>query len=125
MIAIMKITCGTDIIEIDRIKKAIENLGDTFLKKIFTEKEIEYCESHKAQKYEHYAARFAAKEATFKAISDLVNNIEWNKIEVINLKNGRPKINLLYEINSLESIDISISHCKSYASANVVAVFKD
>jgi holo-[acyl-carrier protein] synthase len=125
MIAIMKITCGTDIIEIDRIKKAIENLGDTFLKKIFTEKEIEYCESHKAQKYEHYAARFAAKEATFKAISDLVNNIEWNKIEVINLKNGRPKINLLFEINSLESIDISISHCKSYASANVVAVFKD
>jgi holo-[acyl-carrier protein] synthase len=125
MIAIMKITCGTDIIEIDRIKKAIENLGDTFLKKIFTEKEIEYCESHKAQKYEHYAARFAAKEATFKAISDLVNNIEWNKIEVINLKNGRPKINLLFDVESLESIDISISHCKSYASANVVAIFKN
>jgi holo-[acyl-carrier protein] synthase len=121
----MKITCGTDIIEIDRVKSAIENLGDTFLNKIFTENEIKYCESHKKQKYEHYAARFAAKEATFKAISDFMSNIEWNKIEVENLKNGRPKINLLFNIESLESIDISISHCKAYASANVVAVFKN
>ena len=62
----MNITCGTDIIEIERIKESIENIGEKFLKRVFTDKEIEYCESKKVQKYQHYAARFAAKEATFK-----------------------------------------------------------
>ena len=59
----MKISCGTDIIEIERIKESIENLGENFLKKIYTENEIKYCESKKNMKYQHYAARFAAKEA--------------------------------------------------------------
>ena len=65
----MKIKCGTDIIEISRIKESIDNLGENFIHKIFTEDEIAYCESKKRQKYQHYAARFAAKEAMFKAIS--------------------------------------------------------
>ena len=65
----MKVTCGTDIIEIERVKESIENTGDAFLRRVFTEKEIEYCESKNKQKYQHYAARFAAKEAVFKAIS--------------------------------------------------------
>ena len=65
----MKITCGTDIIEIERVKESIENLGEKFLERVYTKKEIEYCESKKKQKYQHYAARFAAKEALFKAIS--------------------------------------------------------
>lgn len=121
----MKITCGTDIIEIDRIRKAIESLGDKFLNEIYTSKEIEYCEKHKGQKYEHYAARFAAKEATFKAISEFTHNIEWNKIEVENMINGRPKLNLMFNTDYLEKIDISISHCKAYASANVIAIIKD
>jgi len=64
----MEIYTGTDIIEIDRIKDAIKS--DTFIKKIFTEKEIEYCESKKdPARIQSYAARFAAKEAIFKAIS--------------------------------------------------------
>ena len=70
----MKVKCGTDIIEISRIKESIEDLGEHFLKRVFTDKEIEFCESKKAQKYEHYAARFAAKEAAFKAISWILND---------------------------------------------------
>ena len=120
----MKITCGTDIIEIERIQKAIEKIGDKFLNTVFTEKEIEYCESRKNQKYQHYAARFAAKEAAFKAIS---NNTEyrcdWKTFEILKQENGRPKLNILIDIPNLSSIDVSISHCKQYATANVVTIF--
>ena len=69
----MKISCGVDIIEIDRVKESIEQLGDKFLNRVFTDKEIEYCESRKNQKYQHYAARFAAKEAAFKAVSGQID----------------------------------------------------
>lgn len=124
----MKITCGTDIIEIERIKESIETLEDRFLNKVYTEKEIEYCESKKAQKYQHYAARFAAKEATFKAISWMLNDkykITWKDIEVVNDSQGRPKINLNgIDLKQIENIDISISHCKSYATANVTILYK-
>ena len=125
---IMKISCGTDIIEIKRIKESIEELGDKFLNRVYTDKEIKYCESKKSQKYQHYAARFAAKEAVFKAISGRLKNkyaIGWKNIEVINDENGRPYIHFLdTEIKEIEEIDISISHCKAYATANVVAIFK-
>ena len=121
----MKFTCGTDIIEIERIRKAIENLGAKFLHEIFTENEIAYCESHFNRKYEHYAARFAAKEAIFKAISEYNRHLVWKNIEIINLENGRPKVNLLENIEKLQSIDISMSHCRNYATANVIAVFND
>ena len=123
----MKISCGTDIIEIQRIKESIEDMGKPFLDRVFTEKEIEYCESKKAQKYQHYAARFAAKEATFKAISGLLNDkysVGWKDIEVVNDEQGRPNINLygVRQQEKIENIDISISHCKSYAVAYVVAL---
>ena len=62
--------CGTDIIEISRIKSAIEDeTGNAFLKRIFTQNEIKYCERKKAQKYQHYAARFAAVLISFSLIS--------------------------------------------------------
>lgn len=119
----MKIKCGTDIIEIDRIKESIENLGEKFINKIYTENEIQYCESKKNQKYQHYAARFAVKEATFKAISWKLKNIydlSWKDIEVINDENGRPGINIIgVDLKCIENIDVSISHCKDYAVANV------
>ena len=59
----MRILTGTDIIEINRIKDSIESLGDSFKNKIYTEEEIKYCETRKNAKYQHYAGRFAAKEA--------------------------------------------------------------
>lgn len=129
----MKITCGTDIIEISRIKKSIEEMGDKFIGKIFTIKEIQYCESKKAQKYQHYAARFAAKEAAFKAISTYLDDkysISWQDIEISNNEAGRPEINIKKSIDGLsieniESMDISLSHCKEYAVANVTILSED
>ncbi|MCX4302962.1 MAG: holo-ACP synthase [Clostridia bacterium] len=122
----MKISCGTDIIEIDRVKSSIESIGERFLNTIYTKKEIEYCESRKAQKYQHYAARFAAKEAIFKALSTRIGSqYTWKDFEVLNDENGKPKVFLSTEISNLEDIDISISHCKTYAVANVIAIYKE
>lgn len=126
----MKICCGTDIIEIDRIKRSIEDkkVGSAFIKKIYTEKEIAYCESKRGQKYQHYAARFAAKEATFKAISGQLQDkylISWKNIEIHNSEQGRPELNLIgIELKDIENIDLSISHCKEYAVANVTLLTK-
>lgn len=123
----MEITCGTDIIEIDRIKDSIEKLGEAFLNKIYTKEEIEYCESKNNVKYQHYAARFAAKEAVFKAVSNSLKNkfeITWQNIQVKNEENGRPKIEFLNcDFEKIKNIDISISHCKEYAVAMVVVTF--
>lgn len=124
----MQVKCGTDIIEIDRIKKSIQNLGSKFVNEVFTEKEIEYCESKKMQKYQHYAARFAAKEAVFKAISENLKDkyeISWKDIEITNDANGKPHVNVSkIDFSNIENIDLSISHCKQYASANVVILYK-
>ena len=124
----MRIECGTDIIEISRIKDSIEEAGERFLNRVYTKAEIEYCESKKKQKYQHYAARFAAKEATFKAISSLLEDkysICWKDIEVVNDSQGKPKVNILgVDETRIESISISMSHCREYATANVVAVIE-
>ena len=124
----MKIACGTDIIEITRIKESIETIGEKFIERVFTVKEIEYCESKENQKYQHYAARFAAKEAAFKAISQRLNDeysISWKDVEIINDVNGRPQLNIKkIDLNNIENIDLSISHCKEYACANVVVLYK-
>ena len=120
----MKIRTGIDMIEIERIKQSIEDTEGKFCERVYTEKEIEYCESKKTQKYQHYAARFAAKEAFFKAVSPLLENkydISWKDMEVLNDENGRPHVNILSEkVPDIENIDISITHCKAYAIANVI-----
>ena len=124
----MRVKCGTDIIEIDRIKESIEKLGNHFLERVFTKKEIEYCESKKKQKYQHYAARFAAKEAVFKALSENIQDkfsVSWKDFEVENDKQGKPKLNVNnVNLENVENIDISISHCKNYAVANVTVLIK-
>ena len=125
----MYVTCGTDIIEVDRIKESIENIGEKFLNRVFTDNEIKYCELKKVQKFQHYAGRFAAKEAIFKAISKKIEDkysVCWKDFEIVNDEQGRPIVNLFnISMDNVESIDISISHCKLYASANVVILFKD
>ena len=119
----MKLLNGTDIVEISRIKSDIESNGDRFLNRIYTPKEIQYCESRGLQKYQSYAARFAAKEAIYKAISDYINfEYSWKDFEVLNDTRGKPYINLNFKIKELE---ISLSHCKEYAVANVVAIYKE
>lgn len=124
----MKISTGVDIIEIERIRESIENTEGKFCERVYTEKEIKYCESKKKQKYQHYAARFAAKEAVFKAISLKLKDkyeISWKDIEILNDENGRPYVNISNENEKqIEDIDISMSHCKQHAIANVVILFK-
>ena len=120
----MKVLCGTDIIEISRIQKSIEKSGQRFLEIVYTPAEIEYCESKRQAKYCHYAGRFAAKEAIYKAISSLLKDkfaITWQNAQVINDKNGNPKVEFIdIEIPEIKNIDISISHCKEYAVATVI-----
>ena len=124
----MKVKCGVDIIEISRIQDSIEKLGDTFLNKVYTKKEIEYCENKGKNKYQHYAGRFAVKEAVFKAISEGIEDkfsITWKDIETLNDDNGRPKVEILFlKKKEIENVDVSISHCKEYAVANVTVLFK-
>lgn len=131
----MKVNTGIDIIEVDRIKKAVEELGDVFLNKIYTQNEIDYCNKSEKVKYQHLAARFAVKEAVFKAISENINqgyNDMWKDIEVINKKSGKPCINVeklkekldkIGDKYELIDIDISISHIKEVAVANAVVMF--
>lgn len=120
----MKINCGTDIIEVERIKKAIENLGNKFLEEVYTQKEMEYCESKNVMKYEHYAVRFAGKEAVYKAVSKFLESkyaLKWQDIEILNDTNGRPYVILNKDIikENIE-ISISLSHIKDYAIANCI-----
>ena len=128
------ICCGTDIIEINRVKKAIEDYENEekniFIEKIYTKNEIEYCESKGKMKYQHYAVRFAAKEATFKAISGFLQDkyeVSWKNAEIINDNNGRPKIifnNIPKELEGkILDVDISLSHSKDNAIAMVVIQF--
>lgn len=125
----MRVLCGTDIIEISRIQKSIEKSGERFLKLIYTPDEIEYCESSKGAKYCHYAGRFAAKEAIYKAVSNLLNDrfgISWQNAQVINDENGNPKVEFIdIEIPQIKNIDISISHCREYAVATVVITVEE
>ncbi len=124
----MKISCGVDIVEIDRIKEAIERNNEKFLNEVFTKKEISYCESKKNAKYQHYAARFAAKEAAYKATSLFLQNkysVSWKQFEVENDENGRPKIvfhDTKFE-KKIQDCDISISHSKTNAIAVVTILY--
>lgn len=125
----MKIACGTDIIEIERVKNSIENTNGRFIKEVFTPREIEYCESKKNMKYQHYAARFSAKEAVFKAINRFVENkyiLSWQNMEIQNEENGKPNtVFINVDFPQIISIDVSISHCKDYAVANAVILYEE
>ena len=94
----MQIKSGIDIIEVERIKSSIDEMGDNFLNRVYTENEIQYCESKKKNKYQSYAARFAVKEAAFKAISTLIKDkysISWKNIETTNDKTGKPIVKFI------------------------------
>lgn len=109
----MVIGIGTDIVEISRIQSSIEKLGDAFLNKIYTASEQKYC-LERASKFQHFAARFAAKEAVAKALYQAgAHNVSWLDIEVQNNSKGVPSVILHNEM--LENfgnyvLKISISH---------------
>ena len=116
---------GTDIIEVERIRKNIEGKNH-FKEKIFSKNEIDYCEK-KANKAESYAARFAAKEAFFKALgTGWRNGMSFAEVEIMNNELGKPQINLfgkakeIAEKQNCSDIHVSMSHIKEFASAIVI-----
>ncbi len=108
---------GIDIVRIDRIKRASERWGERFLRRIFSEDELNYCHS-KINSFESLAARFAAKEAFVKAIG---RRIDFKSIKIYNEPSGRPY--LIVEDSSLPSnlrFHLSLSHDSEYAIATVI-----
>ncbi|MBJ7449052.1 MAG: holo-ACP synthase [Parachlamydiales bacterium] len=114
---------GTDIIEIDRMKRAIERHHKRFLERIFTEKERLYCNRY-PDSMPHYAARFAAKEAVAKALGcGIGHSLKWQDIEIDHAASGKPIINFSKEVNAqfdYPNIQISLSHCKKFAVAMAI-----
>ena len=114
---------GVDIIEIDRIRRSIELLGERFLEKVYTPQEISYCNG-KAYRFQHYAARFAAKEALSKALSTgWAGEFRWKDVEVMNEPSGQPRFSLhgrLCDRLAGASVMLSLSHSDSHVVAMVL-----
>lgn len=120
---------GIDIVEIKRIEKLFSS-HEGFLKRIYTEKEVEYCKPKK-NKYQHLAVRFAAKEAVFKALgTGWIGTMKWTDIELLNDALGKPYLNLYGSVKDLAdkknigNVSVSVSHCLDYAVAQVLLVPK-
>ena len=118
---------GTDIIECLRIAQMIERHGDLFINRVYTPHEIQYCQSRK-QSTQHYAGRWAAKEAVLKALgTGWRRGISWRDIEIRNEPGGRPVVALrggardVVEHLGITEMLISISHCRSHATAYALA----
>jgi|YNPMSStandDraft_1061717.scaffolds.fasta_scaffold00491_11 holo-[acyl-carrier protein] synthase len=109
---------GVDIIEIDRVEKIISEFGVKFLKKVYSDEEIKYCQS-KAKPSQHFAARFAAKEAVAKALgTGFGKNLMLKDVEVRNDINGKPIV--YYKGIPNDRVLVSISHCDHYVVAFAV-----
>ncbi|MFB0564195.1 MAG: holo-ACP synthase [Candidatus Aminicenantaceae bacterium] len=112
----MIVGVGIDIIEVNRVKKLIEKTPRA-LKKIYTPLEIRYCQGKK-NCYQHLAARFASKEAFFKALGKRIN---WRDVELVNLASGKPQLKIKSNDKyPFDTIHVSISHLKDYAQAVVI-----
>ena len=120
------ISCGIDLVKIERVEKIIKKWGDNFIFKIFTPLEREYCEKKKGNKYQSYAGRFAAKEALLKSLSLGLRGVNWKDIEIENNELGQPIIETSGKLKKIASEKgvgkyfISISHTKDYAVAQVI-----
>lgn len=119
---------GTDIVECVRIGKMIEQHGELFLSRVFTEREIRYCQSRK-HATEHFAGRWAAKEAILKAIgTGWARGICWTDLEVRNRKDGAPEVLVRAGARDaalgrgIGDVLVSISHCRTYATAYAIAL---
>jgi len=119
---------GTDIIECPRIGKMIEQHGELFLRRVYTEREIRYCQARK-HAIEHFAGRWAAKEAILKAIgTGWSRGIAWIDLEVRNSVEGQPRVHVggtakeVARERGISDILISISHCRTYATAYALAL---
>lgn len=119
---------GTDIVECPRIGKMIEQHGELFLRRVYTEREIGYCQARK-HAIEHFAGRWAAKEAILKALgTGWSRGISWTDLEVRNQPGGAPRVMVrggardVALQRGIADILVSISHCRTYATAYAMAV---
>jgi len=126
----MIISAGVDLVEVERIQQALEDsrIGRRFRERVFTEKEILYCEKKRRGKYESYAGRFAAKEAVMKALGrGWGSKVRWLDIEVGRARSGKPEIVLhdktaqLAEQLGIRRWALSITHTKEHGLAYVIA----
>jgi holo-[acyl-carrier protein] synthase len=122
----MIVGTGVDIVEVPRIAAAIQRFGARFLRRIFTEQEIRYCQS-KNNSVERFAARFAAKEAAFKAIgTGLRRGVTWHDAEVTRQPGGRPTLTFhgrgadFAQQLGAHHIALSLSHTEQHAIAHVI-----
>lgn len=121
----MIIGTGVDLAEVDRIRAAIERHGARFIERIYTPAEIAYVE-RKANRYERYAARFAAKEAGMKALGTGWHGVRWRDFEVANLPSGRPTLRFhgaaarIADQLGVQNVAISLTHTATQALAYVI-----
>ena len=117
-------------VELQRIRRALEDpkIGRRFRDRVYTEKEIEYCEGKERGKYESYAGRFAAKEAVMKALGrGWGSKVGWSDIEVLHTLGGKPEIYLRNRTSiyaqelGIQSFSLAITHTKQLAMAYVIA----
>lgn len=119
---------GADIVECLRIAQMIERHAELFINRVYTQYEIQYCQSRK-QSTQHFAGRWAAKEAVLKALgTGWIKGISWRDVEVRNDSGGKPSIALyggareIADQLAIREMLISISHCRSHAMAYALAI---
>jgi holo-[acyl-carrier protein] synthase len=119
---------GVDIIGVERLERVVGQ-DDSRQKALFTERELDYCRGRR-RPYEHLAARFAAKEAVLKAFgTGMSRRMRWTEIEVVNERNGRPRIVLEGSVadfarkHGLRDLDVSLTHAEGLAMAQAVTVW--
>ena len=122
----MIVGIGIDVAEVKRIRAVIESHGERFLRRVFTPDEVAYCEQFK-NKYERYAARFAAKEAGMKALgTGWSRGVRWVDVEVVRHHGGRPILQLKGEARNIadrlgvKRVAVSITHTVEQAIAQVI-----
>jgi holo-[acyl-carrier protein] synthase len=118
---------GIDIVETARLRKMIEEHGQHFLNRVFTPAEQQYCDRSKKRRLEHYAGRFAAKEAVLKVLgTGWRGGIAWTDIEITKADSGQPKVLLTNECAriatelGIKKWHISISHIETHATASAI-----
>jgi holo-[acyl-carrier protein] synthase len=119
---------GTDIVECLRIGRMIEQHGELFLNRVYTEREIRYCQARK-HAIEHFAGRWAAKEAVLKCLgTGWRRGLCWTDVEIRNEPSGTPHVLVCGGARDqaqslrISNILITISHCRAYAVAYAVAL---
>jgi holo-[acyl-carrier protein] synthase len=108
---------GVDIIEVRRLRQAVEKWGQDFLSRVFTSEELINAKT-RGSLYQHLAGRFAAKEAVFKALGN--KGLNWKDVEILNDQDGKPHCLVLNQKVKKLAVHISISHIKNYAVANAI-----